>query len=65
MSDPVLHHRFRHYQGRWSNFDLVEPCRRPETCIGCLYHHPFCTETGRVLAGDELTIDGRRVELAR
>jgi hypothetical protein len=49
----TLFHRFRHYAGGWSNFDLVEPCGRPGFCIGCTYHHPFCTEYGRVLKGEE------------
>lgn len=59
MSDDKpagLFHRIRFYEGRFSNFDLVEPCLRVEgkACIGCMFKHPFCTETGRVLDGAEI-----------
>jgi hypothetical protein len=47
-TDDRRFHRFRHYPGVWSTFDMIEPCAKPKRCMGCQYHHPFCTETGRV-----------------
>ncbi len=45
---PQRWHRFAHYQGRWSGFDLIERCEKPKFCIGCNYKHPFCSEEGRI-----------------
>jgi hypothetical protein len=44
----LRYHRFRHYPGRWSNFDQVEPCEKPKFCTGCEFKHPFCSESGIV-----------------
>lgn len=41
-------HRFAHYQGRWSTFDLIEECQKPKFCCGCEFKHPFCSESGEV-----------------
>ena len=44
----IKFHRFRHYEGRFSNFDLIDPCTKPKFCAGCEFNHPFCSEEGRV-----------------
>ena len=42
-------HRVRIYEGKFSNFDQIKECAKPEFCWGCEYRHPFCTEQGAVL----------------
>jgi hypothetical protein len=44
----LTHHRFRFYPNAWSTFDAVEPCTKPEFCMGCTYKHPRCDSSGRV-----------------
>jgi len=53
------YHRFRHYQGRFSNFDLIEACDKPKWCCGCEFKHPFCDETGHVEAGLAAALSGK------
>jgi hypothetical protein len=48
MTEGQRFHRFRHYPGVWSTFDMIEPCAKPKWCMGCEFYHPFCTERGRV-----------------
>lgn len=51
MMDTVAgkrYHRFRFYEGRWSNFDTIEACKSPKGCVGCIYKHPFCDQNGKL-----------------
>jgi hypothetical protein len=43
------YHRFRFYPKTWSTLDSVEPCNKPDFCIGCEYNHPFCSATGNTI----------------
>lgn len=58
--EGVIYHRFRFYQGRFSNFDLVEPCGKPGRCQACAIAVPLCDARGRVHSGDELVEEACR-----
>lgn len=55
MSDTVTaaselrYHRIRFYPERWSNFDSVELCGKPGSCVGCQFDHPLCDKNGRTV----------------
>lgn len=51
---PKRWHRIRFYEGRYSNFDAIEPCKAPAACPLCDTKHPFCVEQGRVLSAEEI-----------
>lgn len=63
MTDEKKHHRIRHHPGRYSTFDIVEECTKPEWCLGCEFGHAFCTEGGRVLEPEKYAAELERERL--
>jgi hypothetical protein len=54
---PKRWHRIRFYEGRWSNFDAIEPCKAPGACPLCDTKHAFCTEHGAVIPTESADTD--------
>lgn len=53
---PKRWHRIRFYEGRYSNFDAIEPCKAPGACFLCDTRHPFCTEHGAIIETEKANV---------